>query len=61
MSPIPESAINSPDWQVADEDEHKPASLLVQLRRGALILPWFRFAYAEGDNTALKSSSPRTR
>ena len=28
-----------------------PSSLLVQLRRRAHILPWFRFVYAEGDNS----------
>jgi len=50
MSAIPESATNSPDWQVAAEGDHKPASLLVQLRRRAFIFPWFRFVYAEGDN-----------
>jgi len=62
MSAIPESATNSPDWQVAAEGDHKPASLLVQLRRRAFIFPWFRFVYAEGDNTReQRSSSLRTR
>ncbi len=51
MSAIPESVINSSDWQVAEEDAHKPASLIVQLRRGAFVFPWFRFVYSEGDNT----------
>jgi hypothetical protein len=50
---IPESALVSEDWQLA-EDGHKPASLVVQLRRGMQILPWFRFVYAEGDNTQVK-------
>jgi len=50
MSTIPESAFISEDWQLAEEGS-KPASLLVQLRRRAHVLPWFRFMYAEGDNT----------
>jgi hypothetical protein len=50
---VPESALVSEDWQLA-EDGHKPASLLIQLRRRAHILPWFRFVYAEGDNTRVK-------
>jgi hypothetical protein len=48
---VPKSAIESPDWQLADADGPKPASLVVQLRRGAFVFPWFRFVYAEGDNT----------
>jgi len=48
---VPESAIESPDWQFAEEDAHKPASLIVQLRRSAFVLPWFRFVCAEGNNT----------
>src|ERR1700691_6203118 len=51
---IPESALVSEDWQLADDDSHKPASLVVQLRSGALVLPWFRFVYAEGGNTRLE-------
>jgi hypothetical protein len=54
MSAISESAINSPDWQVAEEDAHKPASLVVQLRRAAFLFPWFRFVYAEGDNVQVE-------
>lgn len=52
-SPIPELALVSEDWQVAEEG-HKPASLLVQLRRQAYVLPWFRFVSAEGDNSQVK-------
>jgi hypothetical protein len=45
----PESA--SEDWQLAGEDgSKKPASLVVQMRRRAYVLPYFRFIYAEGDN-----------
>jgi hypothetical protein len=51
---IPESALVSEDWQLADDDGHKPASLVVQLRRGAFVFPWFRFAYAEGDNSIVR-------
>jgi hypothetical protein len=49
----PELALVSEDWQVAD-DGHKPASLVVQLRRGVHILPWFRFVSAEGNNGLVK-------
>jgi hypothetical protein len=50
---IPESALVSEDWQLA-EDGSKPASLIVQLRRRLHILPWFRFVYADGDNSLVK-------
>lgn len=51
---IPESALVSEDWQLADDDGQKPASLVVQLRRGAFVFPWFRFVYAEGDNSRVE-------
>jgi hypothetical protein len=45
----------SEDWQLAGEDGgKKPASLLVQLRRRAYVLPYFRFIYAEGDNSLVR-------
>jgi hypothetical protein len=44
----------SEDWQLAEEGGAKPPSLVVQLRRGLHILPWFRFVYAEGDNGLVK-------
>jgi hypothetical protein len=47
---IPESALVSEDWQLADEGGTKPLSLIVQLRRHTHVLPWFRFVYAQGDN-----------
>jgi len=50
---IPESQLVSEDWQLA-EDGHKPASLVVQLRRGPHIFPWMRFVYAEGDNNVAR-------
>ena len=50
---ITESAIESPDWQLA-ADEHKPVSLVVQLQRGVHIFPWMRFVYAEGNNSIVK-------
>jgi hypothetical protein len=49
MSSNPESVLASEDWQLAGE-AGKPASLVVQLRRRAHVLPWFRFIHAEGDN-----------
>jgi hypothetical protein len=45
----------SEDWQLAGEDgAKKPASLVVQLRRRAYVLPYFRFIYAEGDNSLVR-------
>jgi hypothetical protein len=41
----------SEDWQLAGEDGgKKPVSLVVQLRRRAYVLPYFRFIFAEGDS-----------
>ena len=51
---IPGSELASEDWQLADEDGSKPASLVIQLRRRAHVLPYFRFVYAEGDNSQVK-------
>jgi len=42
----------SEDWQLAEEGS-KPASLVVQLRREVFALPWFRFIYAQGDNSSV--------
>jgi hypothetical protein len=53
-STIPGSELASEDWQLADDDGSKPASLVVQLRRRAHVLPYFRFVYAEGDNSQVK-------
>jgi hypothetical protein len=45
----------SEDWQLAGEDGgKKPAALVVQLRRRAYVLPYFRIVYAEGDNGLVK-------
>jgi len=44
----------SEDWQLADGDEKRPAALVVQLRRRAYVLPYFRFVYADGDNVQVK-------
>jgi hypothetical protein len=49
-----ESAWPSEDWQLETDPHSKPVSLLVQLRRSTHILPWFRFVYAEGDNSQVK-------
>jgi hypothetical protein len=51
---ITESALVSEDWQLAAEDGTKPTALVIQLRRRAHVLPWFRFIYAEGDNTQVQ-------
>ena len=47
---MPGLALVSEDWDLA-EDGHRPASLLVQLRRSMYVLPWFRFVYAEGNDS----------
>jgi hypothetical protein len=45
----------SEDWQLAGDDgAKKPTSLVVQLRRRAYVLPYFRLIYAEGDNGLVK-------
>ena len=57
-----ESVSASADWHVVKADEQKPESLLVHSRRAVFVFPWFRFVYAEGDNTReQRSSSLRTR
>jgi len=44
----------SEDWQIAAENEPKPISLVVQGRHDVFVFPWFRFVYAEGDNTQVE-------
>jgi hypothetical protein len=45
----------SEDWQLANNGvSERPSSLVVQLRRRAYVLPYFRFIYAEGDNALVK-------
>ncbi len=51
---MPESALASEDWQLETDIHAKPVSLLVQLRRRAHVLPWFRFVSAEGDNSQVR-------
>ena len=41
------------DWTLAKE-EHKAVSLIVHQRRSSLALPWFRFVYAQGDDSTLQ-------
>jgi hypothetical protein len=41
------------DWTLA-KDEHKAVSLIVHQRRSSLALPWFRFVYAQGDDSRLQ-------
>jgi hypothetical protein len=41
----------SSDWEIAAVDTPRPASLVIQLRREVFVLPWFRFGYAQGNNT----------
>ena len=51
---IPGSGSASEDWQITPENGPKPVSLVIELRRQAFILPWFRFVYAEGNHEQLK-------
>ena len=51
---IPESVLASEDWQLVPDDAPKPLSLVIQQRRYAHVLPYFRFVYAEGDNSLVK-------
>jgi hypothetical protein len=47
-----DSALASEDWQLAP-DEHRPLSLLFQLRRGVHGFPWIRLVHFEGDNNVV--------
>jgi hypothetical protein len=49
---MPESALVSEDWELAEEGQ-KATCLVVQLRRSVHILPWFRFVYAEGNSSKI--------
>lgn len=51
---IPAMELASEDWQLIKEGVSKPTSLIVQLRRRAYVLPYFRFLYAEGDNAQVE-------
>jgi hypothetical protein len=53
MATLTQSVSVSDDWQI-DESDARPISLIVQLRRSAYILPWFRFVYAEGDDAQVQ-------
>jgi hypothetical protein len=56
-APVSESVSEHPsaqNWQLTADDAPKPTCLVVQLRRYAHVLPYFRFVYAEGDNTRVK-------
>jgi hypothetical protein len=50
MPILTQSVSVSEDWQI-DESDTKPPSFVVQLRKSAVVLPWFRFVYAEGDDS----------
>ena len=47
---ITDAALVSEDWQLAP-DEHRPISVVFQLRRGVHGFPWIRLSHFEGDNT----------
>jgi len=42
------------EWLLTDENSSQSASLVVQLRRRALVLPYCRFLYAEGNNAQVQ-------
>jgi hypothetical protein len=50
MSSIPHTGSASESWLLADEDGAPSSSLMVQLRRRALVLPYRRFLYAQGND-----------
>ena len=51
---VPVTELVSEDWQLAEEDTKTPTALVVQLRRCAHILPYFRLIYAEGDSRQVR-------
>ena len=54
MSSIPHSGSASESWLLADEDGAPSTSLMVQLRRRALVLPYRRFLYAQGNDAEVQ-------
>ncbi len=54
MSSIPHSGSASESWLLADDDGVPSASLMVQLRRRALVLPYRRFLYAQGNDAEVQ-------
>jgi len=51
---VPISELVSEDWQLAPEHTTRPTALVVQLRRHAHILPYFRLLHAEGDGNQVR-------
>jgi hypothetical protein len=54
MSNIPNSGSGFESWVLADEDGAPSTSLMVQLRRRALVLPYRRFLYAQGNDSQVQ-------
>ena len=54
MSSIPNSGSGSENWLLADEDGAPSTSLMVQSRRRALVLPYRRFLYAQGNDAQVQ-------
>src|ERR1700759_695924 len=54
MSSIPHSGSASESWLLADEEGAPSTSLMVQLRRRALVLPYRRFLYAQGNDAEVQ-------
>jgi hypothetical protein len=52
-STILDTALVSEDWELAEKD-FKPAAVMIQQRKGVTVLPWFRFVYADGDNSRVE-------
>jgi hypothetical protein len=54
MSSIPNSGSGSESWLLAHEDGAPSTSLMVQSRRRALVLPYRRFLYAQGNDAQVQ-------
>jgi hypothetical protein len=54
MSSIPSLGSGSESWLLSDEGGVRSASLFVQLRRRALVLPYCRFLYAQGNDAQVQ-------
>ena len=50
----PASPLVCDDWQIAESDAFKPASLIVQGRQRTWTFPWFRYVWAEGTASEIK-------
>lgn len=54
IATAPASELTSEDWQINTENTPLPISLIVQQRRSAHVLPYFRLLYVNGDNSRVQ-------